>query len=118
MSNIIVRPPWYLPEKCSTSEAVFRNRRRFLKEMGFAGAGLLAGGLLNGAGQVAPKKGYPYPRHPEFDPKWKLTNERVAGSYNNFYEFSLQKDRVKDLVGGFVTAPWPIEIKGLVEKPF
>lgn len=117
MPNIIVRPPWHLPDKSITPEAAFRNRRTFLKQMGFAGASLASGGMFARAAEVAAKKGYPYPRNAEFDPKWKLTDERVAASYNNFYEFSLQKDRVKDLVGGFVTSPWPVEITGLVEKP-
>jgi methionine sulfoxide reductase catalytic subunit len=117
MSNIIVRPRWYLSEKCVTPEAAFRNRRAFLQQMGFAGAGMAAGGMLARAAELVATKGYPYPRNTEFDPKGKLTNERVAASYNNFYEFSLQKDRVKDLVGAFVTSPWQIEIKGLVERP-
>ena len=117
MPNIIVRPPWYLPEKEVTPEKAFVNRRVFLKQMGLTGAGLMGGSAPATTAEAPPKKGYPYPRSAEFDPKGKLTNERVAASYNNFYEFSLQKDRVKDLVGGFVTSPWSIEIKGLVEKP-
>jgi sulfoxide reductase catalytic subunit YedY len=117
MPNVILRSPWYLPEKFVTPEKAFRNRRTFLKEMGLGSAGLLSSGLLARAAETAARKGNPYPRNPEFDPKWKLSSERVVSSYNNFYEFSLQKDRVKDLVGNFVVSPWQIEIKGLVEKP-
>ena len=40
-----------------------------------------------------------------FNPKGTITDERTAGSYNNFYEFSLQKDRAKDLAINFVTSP-------------
>jgi sulfoxide reductase catalytic subunit YedY len=117
MPNIIRRAPWYLSEKLVTPEALFRNRREFLRQMGFSGAGLLAGSLAMGADEKTSKKSYPYPRNREFNPAWKLTDENVAGSYNNFYEFSLQKDRVRHLTGPFVTSPWSIEIKGLVEKP-
>jgi sulfoxide reductase catalytic subunit YedY len=113
MPNISKRPPWCVPEKFVTSETAFHNRRSFLKQIGLVGAGLLTAPMM---AQVA-KKDYPFPLNPEFNPKWKLTNEHVAGSYNNFYEFTLQKDRVKDLVGRFVISPWQIEIKGLVEKP-
>jgi methionine sulfoxide reductase catalytic subunit len=113
MPNIIVRPPWHLPEKFVTPESAFHNRRSFLKQAGLLGAGLLATPMI---AQVA-KKEYPFPRNSEFNPKWRLTNEQVAASYNNFYEFTLQKDRVKDLVGPFAISPWQIEIKGLVEKP-
>src|ERR1041385_8119090 len=115
MPNIVVRPPWFVSERLVTPEDAFRNRRSFLKKLGMAGAGLIADPTL-GNGAAATKKAFPFPRNPEFDPKWKLTDERVAGSYNNFYEFSLQKDRVKDLVGKFVTSPWKIEVTGLVEK--
>jgi sulfoxide reductase catalytic subunit YedY len=115
MANIIVHPDWHLPEKSITPESICRNRRTFLKQLGIAAGTLLGPNLASSAADL--RKKYPYPRNPEFDPKWKLTDERTAGSYNNFYEFSLQKDRVKDLVGNFVSSPWPIEIKGLVEKP-
>jgi len=63
------------------------------------------------------RKKYPAPRNPEFNPGWRFTDEKTAGTYNNFYEFSLVKDKVRTLVNKFVTAPWPIEITGLVEKP-
>jgi methionine sulfoxide reductase catalytic subunit len=115
MANIIRRAPWHLAEKFVTPEKAFRNRREFIKQMGFVGAAAIAAPSLFGA--EAAKKGYPYPRSPEFNPKWDLTDEKVAGSYNNFYEFSLQKNRVKDLTGRFVTSPWPIQISGLCEKP-
>lgn len=46
-----------------------------------------------------------------------MTDEIVAGSYNNFYEFTSSKSRVWKLVGKFQTRPWEIEIGGLVENP-
>ena len=42
MANIIIRPDWHVPENRVTPEPVYRNRRKFLAEMGFVGAGLLA----------------------------------------------------------------------------
>ena len=113
MPNIIVRPGWFLPEKYATPESVYRNRRSFLRELGFSGAGLL---LTAGAGlgQEA-RKAYPYARSAEFNPAAaKLSDEEYVTSYNNFYEFSTTKTRVKKLTGKFVTAPWEVEIGGLV----
>ena len=119
MANIIHRPEWALPERWITPENVFVNRRRFLTQMGFAGGGLLAATLGHGAdvadGKAAAK--WPAKRNPDFNPGWTLTNEQVAGSYNNFYEFSLDKKITPELTAKFVTAPWPIEITGLVDKP-
>lgn len=134
MPNVIIRPGWSLPEKSATPENIYRNRRRFLKEMGFTGMGAMIG-LLAGCSEhsavsaeasaasttAAPPSGtnsYPFPRNPEFNPpKLRLSDEEVVTSYNNFYEFSTSKTRVKRLTGKFVTSPWDVEIGGLVEKP-
>jgi methionine sulfoxide reductase catalytic subunit len=37
--------------------------------------------------------------------------------YNNFYEFSLDKQSVADAATGFVTTPWQISVGGLCRKP-
>ncbi|MEO6035031.1 MAG: protein-methionine-sulfoxide reductase catalytic subunit MsrP [Verrucomicrobiota bacterium] len=129
MANLILRPEWFVPEKRVTPESAFENRRQFLRQLGLAGTGLITLPLLGcsekesasaipaSSPPTANAKLYPAARNPDFNPKGSLTNEKVAGSYNNFYEFSLSKDKVRELVGSFVTAPWPIEIGGLVEKP-
>ena len=41
-----------------------------------------------------------------------LTDEAIAGSYNNFYEFSTGKTQVKPLSENFMTDPWTVVIKG------
>ncbi len=120
MANLILRPDWFVPERHVTPENTFVNRRRFLRQMGYAGGGLLAasiGSEISGAEAAKPGIGHPAPRNPEFNPGWKLTTEKVAGSYNNFYEFSLGKDIPPQLTAKFTTTPWPIEITGLIEKP-
>jgi methionine sulfoxide reductase catalytic subunit len=124
MANIIRRPGWHIPERLVTSEKAFFNRRAFLKQMGLAGAGLAAfPPCLHAARQTAvasalpSARKHPAPRNPKFNPRWRLTDEKVAANYINFYEFSMAKDRVVGLMGKFITAPWQIEIGGLVEKP-
>jgi methionine sulfoxide reductase catalytic subunit len=122
MANIILRPDWHIPEKFVTPESVFRNRRQFLKELGFlGGAALLARAMeaADAGGNSASAKKYPFPRNKEFDPaNVKLTDEREAGTWNNFYEFSTGKREVHKLTGKFVTEPWPVDVGGLCEKPF
>lgn len=126
MSHIIIRPDWALAEKLVTSETVYQHRRAFLRKLGFAGALGIAGlaganrtSLLAAETGAAPAaKGYPYPRNPEHaGTGWRLTAEEAATSYNNFYEFSTSKTRVKRLTGKFVISPWDIEIGGLVDRP-
>lgn len=122
MANLILRPDWDDSRGRVTPEAVWLKRREFIGKLGLAGAAAMSGfpGVVAGADPapgVAPATRYPAKRSPEFDPGWRLTNETVAGSYNNFYEFSLDKEMVRQLTGKFTTAPWPIEISGLIEKP-
>ena len=53
MANIISRPGWHIPEKFVTPESVFRNRRQFLKELGFVGGAALLGRALAAAEATA-----------------------------------------------------------------
>ena len=118
MANVILRPEWRLPGARVTPEKHWRNRRKFLAQLSGAGMGLMAATqvpLLASNSTAAGK--FPAKRNPEFNPGWRLTNEKVAATYNNFYEFSLDKEEVSKLAPRLVTSPWPIEIGGLVEQP-
>jgi sulfoxide reductase catalytic subunit YedY len=135
MANLIRPPGWQLPEKKATPESVFLNRRRFLRRAGLAGgafvsatitgwsrAGMqaIAAGARAAGDPTKPgtsPKSYPAKRNSEFNPDWRLTKEAKAANWNNFYEFSTDKERVAKVVDKFVVSPWPIEIGGLVEKP-
>ena len=46
-----------------------------------------------------------------------LTDELVATRYNNFREFSSEKELVWRLVDRFQTEPWTLKVGGLVRKP-
>ncbi|MCE1254368.1 MAG: protein-methionine-sulfoxide reductase catalytic subunit MsrP [Anaerolineae bacterium] len=46
-----------------------------------------------------------------------LTPYDTVTHFNNFYEFSLDKEAVADRAKGFVTQPWQIQIGGLVKNP-
>ena len=132
MANIIIRPAWYLPENRVTPERFFQNRRKFLRQLGVAGAGAMSlsaigcrqGTAAEALPATAPKelaniagsKTFPAPRHPSFSPDWKLSDPEAASTYNNFYEFTLQKDVFRH-IGKFTTDPWTIDITGLCENP-
>lgn len=95
-----------------TPEHIYQERRRFIghSSLWIAAAGL--GGWL-------PQRvfGKPNPAYAVDDPSRPLTSEKLATSYNNFYEFSLEKDGPKDLVDKWtVKSPWTVEVKGLVEQ--
>ena len=55
----LIRIPrgWEIPERLATPEAVYLNRRRFLKELGTAGLGLTGLALAAGADRAAAEDG-------------------------------------------------------------
>jgi sulfoxide reductase catalytic subunit YedY len=120
MSHISIKPDWWISEKKVTPESVYNNRRHFLKQMGFTGMGILGGLSMSkslGAEADIKKATFPYKRNPDFSPEWKLTDQNIVESYNNFYEFTTTKSRVRQMVDRFVIDPWKVEISGLVENP-
>jgi len=118
-----------LPESAVTPEAIFWNRRRFIRGLALAAtAGTLpACGSRENASQAAdaplPARAsdalYPALRNARFQIEDRtLTPAGIAGRYNNFYEFTTDKAAVARLASGLTIDPWTIEIGGLVQKPF
>ena len=97
MVNVVVRPEWNLPDKFITPEEVFHNRRRFLRDMGFAGAGLI--GATGFAAAKDNKKYYPAKKNAALSSQLpagtKSTPTEWIAGYNNFYEFTTEKYYVK-----------------------
>ena len=85
-----------------TDEQVFVNRRHLLA--GLVGIGL-AGGLASASSAAQ--------RAEELVPnEWDdITN------YNNYYEFGTGKSDPAKYAGALTTAPWSVEINGLVDRP-
>jgi sulfoxide reductase catalytic subunit YedY len=52
-----------------------------------------------------------------FNVQEKLTSLEDITNYNNFYEFSTNKQEVASAAKEFVTRPWAVEVGGLVNKP-
>lgn len=117
---------WEIPENRVTPESDYVSRRKFIKDVGLAGAGALT--FINGCAWATGKgveeqlkeaqaQKIDAPSNENFIVDAELTDEVVAASYNNFYEFTTTKDRVWKLVDKFQTRPWEIEITGQVENP-
>jgi len=97
---IKVKPSWQISENEVTEESIYKGRRSFLK----AGTATLAGIALN-------------PTYNVSDKDRVHTKEELATSYNNFYEFSLDKGEVKKKVEGWkLAADWKVEVTGLTEE--
>ena len=106
---------WELCESEVTPEAVFLKRRGLLR--GLAAGSILAPGLFSfaAAGEDPSAEPYPAKRNPRYTLDRPLTDEKLATSYNNFYEFGSQKS-IADEAQALQTRPWTIKIDGLVDK--
>lgn len=89
---------------------------------------VVAGSLLSACGvpQVGSPTETPATPDPTSEPKVKatadelgdpLTSFKAVTNYNNFYEFTTNKERVARLAEDFITSPWTVEVGGLVHKP-
>lgn len=117
------RRGWELPESAATPEGVYRNRRRFLKDLA-AGPALLAGGGLMGAASFGSSARadedptadlYPVERNPRYPLDRELTPEGEATDYINFYEFGSHK-KVAPMAQAMSIRPWTVVFDGLVEE--
>jgi sulfoxide reductase catalytic subunit YedY len=125
MALIRIPPSWQLPERTVTPESAFFNRRRFLK--GLAGAGIAGAALpliscqkqkaLDQAA-IAGTQSLAVTLNPAFTQVDRpLTNELVAATYNNFYEFGSTKTAVWQNARALPIDDWKVEVTGLVSKP-
>ncbi len=46
-----------------------------------------------------------------------LTSYQDVTNYNNFYEFTIDKEKVAPMSADFKTSPWQVEVGGLVNNP-
>jgi sulfoxide reductase catalytic subunit YedY len=115
MTLIRNKKSWEIPESLTIDEADFWNRRTFLRSAGLLGTSL----LLHQSPLSAATAGFPTKRNPKYNliEAEKITEEKYVTGYNNFYEFSFDKEDVKDKAKHWKTEPWSIEISGMVQKP-
>src|SRR5215475_7915908 len=108
---------WQLPERQATPEAVHLRRRELVAAMGL-GALTLGTPVAAGAQDADPSAGrYPANRNDKFGAPSPITAERLATTYNNYYEFGTDKSIWRD-AQKLALRPWTIKVSGLVEKPF
>jgi sulfoxide reductase catalytic subunit YedY len=105
-----------------TPPEVYFNRRTFLRGglvAGSAAATALLYRQLNGVelvdSQTAELPGLTRPA--QYTLNEPLTPKASITNYNNFYEFTTNKDGVAAEAAGFQTAGWKVAVEGLVHKP-
>ena len=104
-----------------TPEALFRSRRQFLRGAGALAFGSLALAACGPAGSAAGEAGptaAPGPVSGQADELGdQLTPFEAVTNYNNYYEFTTDKESVAPAAQSFATTPWTVEVGGLVGKP-
>ena len=101
-----------------TPEHIYLNRRAFMKLAAVAGGSLALAACgpdqdIPGA-TPADSPTAPASTSELSDP---LTSYEAIANYNNYYEFSFDKEAVAGVASDFRTSPWEIQVGGLVNKP-
>ncbi len=89
-----------------TPENIYKNRRKFIKNMGLA-----AGSMFMGQNLITPASANTNKE------ELKLTDYRYVTTYNNYYEFGTGKSDPVERSQKFKTNPWDVIIDGEVENP-
>ncbi|MCZ4281890.1 protein-methionine-sulfoxide reductase catalytic subunit MsrP [Kiloniella laminariae] len=128
---IKIRKRWELKEHQATSETVYINRRQFMQKAALGSAlistGLIAGCEEQSAEATTPSgektlsldpsaQYYPAGRNELYKLDRALSDERLATTYNNFYEFGSSKN-IYQKAQALPIRPWDIVLDGMVEKP-
>ena len=110
---------WELPESKTTSESHYLNRRAMVRAMGLGAASIALPGQLMAQDKSAdPSAGlYPARRNDRYGVPTPMTAEKLATTYNNFYEFGTDKSIWRE-AQKLEVRPWTIKVGGMVEKPF
>ncbi len=141
---MLIQKPNDIPSRDVTPKDAYVNRRLFMKSAVLAGSVAATAGvyrLLNTAAPVpdAPREklanivrpgtqpttqgvvqavpGYDEKIVRAFSTNEPKTSLRDISHYNNFYEFTTDKEGVASVAQNFVTKPWQVEIGGLCGNP-
>jgi len=120
---MLIKNPDDIKSSEITDENVFWNRRTFIRGAVLATTATATGLLYRklatpnqqqkkvDVAQANPAGGYLTPSGEPATDFEDITN------YNNFYEFSTNKEGVAPKAKDFVTRPWTVEVGGMVHKP-
>lgn len=117
----------HIPSSEITPEHLYRSRRRFMKGAGaVALTALLAACGVSIPDASTPPASSPTPGSADDTPSRDIFQDELGNaantwqqitSYNNFYEFTTDKEDVASLSQNYPTEPWKVEVGGLVAKP-
>lgn len=108
-----------IPSSEITPQDVYLNRRKFLAGLALTGAAAATGfglkSLVGPSRAFAAEKINGVQKSP-FSTTEKITPMNDVTHYNNYYEFSTEKEEPADLAKNFWTRPWTVTIDGDVKN--
>jgi methionine sulfoxide reductase catalytic subunit len=116
--HVIRRRGWELAEHAATPERLAFDRRSLLG----AGAALAASAVLPAPVRAEQEPAdpsedlYPMRRNEKYTLDRPITDAKINGAYNNFYEFGSSKLIAKP-AQALKIRPWTVKIDGMVERP-
>lgn len=112
-----------IPSSEITPKSVYLSRREFIRTAGLAAGALALAACTSSGTADDPESASPHVEelNRTSNQKDELGNPvntyKDIVTYNNFYEFSTDKQQVSELAGYFHTQPWSLEVLGMVNKP-
>jgi sulfoxide reductase catalytic subunit YedY len=118
---MLIKKPSDIPSSEITSKSNYMNRRRFITGAAVSGAALAAGYYLRNSGHtpetVEASAKLTGVVKSQFSTTEKPNSFKDITNYNNYYEFSTDKNEPNGLSANFRTRPWTVSLEGLVAKP-
>jgi sulfoxide reductase catalytic subunit YedY len=117
---MLIKKPEDVRSSEITPKDLYLNRRKFLAGVGLAGAAASTGVGLKDL--VAPsvrafaEEKISGIQKSSFSTNEKITPQKDVTHYNNYYEFSTDKEEPADLAKNFKTRPWTVTIDGAVKN--
>lgn len=115
---MFLKPDWHIKESEATSESVYWSRRKLM------GAGLIGGAALamgSSRSKAATGNGPGLKKlqtvASPFSTKEAPNSYEDITTYNNFYEFGIDKSDPSRNAGSLRTSPWTVAVDGLVSAP-
>ncbi|WP_025899744.1 protein-methionine-sulfoxide reductase catalytic subunit MsrP [Sneathiella glossodoripedis] len=116
---IKIRKSWELSENAVLDEGKYLNRRQILKGLGIGGLIAASPSILSNSVAATSDDPsahlYPVARNTAYEGGRPLTPEKIATTYNNFYEFGSHKE-ISKAAQALKIRPWSVLIDGEVEQ--
>jgi len=117
---MLIRKASDIPSSQVTPKSWYLNRRKFIAGAAAVGAAAIGGKelleMISPSASARANAKIDGVQKSSFSTTEKITPYEVVTNYNNYYEFSTEKEEPAKLAQNFKTRPWTVQIEGAVKK--